>query len=72
MSYFSIDELCRSDTAEKYGIENVPSEEELHNLLRLIREVLDPARSILNKPITISSGFIENAPCRVKHFSDKS
>ena len=57
MSYFSIDELCSSDIAKKYGIDNVPNEEELHNLLRLIREVLDPARSILNKPITISSGF---------------
>ena len=57
MSYFSIDELCRSDTAEKYGIDNTPDEVQRKNLQRLIDNVLDPARSLLGKPISVSSGF---------------
>ena len=57
MSYFSIEELCKSDTAKKYKIPNIPNETEKRNLQRLIDNVLDPARSLLGKPITISSGF---------------
>ena len=57
MSYFSIDELCRSDTAEKYGINNEPDEIQRKNLERLVENVLDPARTLLGKPISVSSGF---------------
>ena len=57
MSNFSIDELCRSDKARKYNIVNVPTEAEKRSLQRLIDNVLDPARELLGKPITVSSGY---------------
>ena len=44
MKYFSIKELCQSEVAEKYGIDNTPSEEAKKNMQRLIDVVLDPAR----------------------------
>lgn len=57
MSNFSIDELCRSEKARKYNILNVPTEAEKRSLQRLIDNVLDPARELLGKPITVSSGY---------------
>ena len=44
MKYFSIDEMVRSATAKKYGIDNRPSEDILNNLVLFIEKVLDPIR----------------------------
>lgn len=57
MKYFSIKELCRSEDAEKYGIDNTPSEEAVSNMENLIVEVLDPCREKYGKPITVNSGY---------------
>ena len=57
MKYFSIKELCQSKVAEKYGIDNTPSEEAKENLQNLIDEVLDPCREKYGKPITVNSGY---------------
>ena len=56
--HFSLGEMCRSATAKKYGLPNLPREEcELANLRALCRNVLEPARQILSSPLRITSGF---------------
>lgn len=59
MSYkhFSISELTRSSTAEKYNIDNTPDEESLKNLDLLITNLLDPIRTKFGHPIRVSSGY---------------
>lgn len=57
MKYFTIDELCRSNTAKKLGIDNTPSEEIKSNLMLFIDTVLDPIRIDWGGPITVSSGY---------------
>lgn len=55
---FTMSELIKSDTAKKYGINNIPKDTEvLDNLLLLIVNVLQPLRNYVNKPIIITSGY---------------
>lgn len=56
-SYFTIDELCASDTAAKFGILNSPSAEIKANLQALIDKVLDPARREYGSYIIVNSGY---------------
>ena len=57
MKYFSIGELCQSDTADRLGIPNHPNTAQKMNMEKLIDRVLDPIRSLYGKPITVNSGF---------------
>ena len=57
MKYFSIDEMVRSATAKKYGIDNTPSQDILNNLVLFIETVLDPIREDWGGPISVSSGY---------------
>lgn len=57
MKYFTIEELCASQTARKRGIKNVPNEEERLNLIALVGAVLDPLREEYGKPIYVTSGY---------------
>ena len=57
MKYFSIDEMVRSATAKKYGIDNRPSQDILNNLVLFIEKVLDPIREDWGSPIIVSSGY---------------
>lgn len=57
MKYFSIKELCKSDTATRKKINNAPTPEAEANLVRLIEEVLDPIREKFGRPISVSSGY---------------
>lgn len=57
MKYFTIKELCHSDTAIAKGIDNTPSEEVKKNLKALIENVLDPLREAYGKPIYVNSGY---------------
>ena len=55
---FTMSELIHSDTAKKYGIDNMPyNAEVLDNLLLLITNVLQPLRDYVNRPIIINSGY---------------
>ena len=56
-SYFTIKEMCASDTAKRYNIDNTPSEEAKKNMQRLIDVVLDPAREEFGEPVTVNSGY---------------
>ena len=55
--YFTIDELCKSDTAKKKGIDNTPTAEIKQKLEVLIAELLDPVREAWGKPIRVNSGY---------------
>lgn len=57
MKYFTIEELCKSDTANSRGIDNTPTEEVKANLEALIENVLDPLREAYGKPIYVNSGY---------------
>ena len=57
MRYFTIEELCHSDTANARGIDNTPTEEVKENLQALIENVLDPLREAYGKPIYVNSGY---------------
>ena len=55
--YFNITEFTKSSTAQKHGIINIPSLEELKNIDNLITYILDPLREAYGKPIIINSGY---------------
>ena len=57
VSYFTIEELCKSETAEKLGVSNVPSVAVKMNLQELIDNILDPLRRAYGKPIHVNSGY---------------
>lgn len=54
---FTLEELTRSTTAEKYGIDNTPSEEEVQNIIELAEKVLQPIRDKYGKAIRVNSGY---------------
>lgn len=55
--YFTLAELCKSDTANRRRIVNVPTFKQVENLNNLCRLVLDVAREKYGKPITVTSGY---------------
>ena len=55
--YFTIAELCNSDTADRRGIINRLPKEYLQNVQGLINHVLDPLREWYGKPIYVNSGY---------------
>lgn len=55
--YFTLFELCKSATAKRLGLFNVPTFSDVANLSRLCETVLDVARKELNAPITVTSGY---------------
>jgi len=56
-SNFSLQELTKSQTATRKGIDNTPSPEHQENLKRLCVNVLQPVRDHFSKVVTISSGY---------------
>lgn len=54
---FTLEELTRSTTAVRLGIDNTPSGIETENLRQLAMDVLQPLRRIWRNPIVVSSGF---------------
>ena len=57
MKYFTIAELCRSNTADKFIIDNKCTKEQAANMMALVNNVLDPLREAYGKPIRVNSGF---------------
>ena len=55
-SNFSLSELTKSQTAERHGISNQPTEEHTENLRLLCENVLQPVRDQFG-PVMISSGY---------------
>ena len=55
--HFTLEELYRSDTAKKLGIDNKPGTQQMINLVYLCAYVLEPLRVAMGEPIKIGSGF---------------
>ena len=55
--YFTLSELCNSNTAKKNGINNIPNSTQKANLYQLIKNILDPVRECYGAPIYVNSGF---------------
>ena len=53
----TLDELTKSQTAERKGINNNPNPQQIENLKALAVNILQPVRSHFDKPLIISSGF---------------
>ena len=53
----TLDELTKSQVAERKGINNNPSPQQIENLKKLAINILQPVRSHYDKPLIISSGF---------------
>ena len=54
---FSLEELIKSQTATRKGIDNTPSEEHQDNLKLLCTHVLQPVREHFGRVVTVSSGY---------------
>ena len=57
MKFFSLEEMTKSATAKRLGIDNTPSDEIKKNLTLFIDKVLDPIRERYGSPIRVSSGY---------------
>ena len=55
--YFSYEEMIRSQTATRYGIDNTAGEGEVLFLEILCRSILDPVREQFGIPFSPSSGY---------------
>ena len=53
----TLDELTKSQVAERKGINNNPNPAQIENLKALATNILQPVRSHYDKPLIISSGF---------------
>lgn len=57
MKYFTMKELTKSATAEKYGLKNEPGTKEKVALKSLVKLVLDPLREAWGKPIQLTCAY---------------
>jgi len=55
--HFSLNELTKSQTATRKGIDNTPSPEQVDSLTALCIQVLEPTRRHFSKPMVITSGY---------------
>ena len=54
---FSLNELTKSQTAERKGIDNTPSPEHQENLILLCTSILQPIRDHFSRVVSVSSGY---------------
>lgn len=57
MKYFTMEELTKSVTALRKGIDNTPSGEVRSYLTALVANCLDPLREAWGRPIIVTSGY---------------
>ncbi len=55
--YFSLDELVRSEAAERSGIDNSPDGAAAARLEMLAERLLDPVRELWGGPLAVNSGY---------------
>lgn len=54
---FSLEELIKSPTGHRFGIDNIPNNERISNLLALAKNILQPVRDNFKSPVIINSGY---------------
>ena len=60
---FSLNELTKSQTAERKGINNTPSTEHQENLKSLCTSILQPIRDHFGRVVSVSSGYRSKELC---------
>ena len=55
--HFTLDEMVKSQTALRLGLDNTPDTDEMKSLLALCENVLEPVRIHWAKPFVVNSGF---------------
>ena len=50
-------EAIHSNTAKREGIDNIPNEEQLHNMVKLADSIFEPLRLYVGGPIKVNSFF---------------
>ena len=70
--HFTLEEMTKSMTATRKGIDNTPGSGEIKNLGNLCYEVLEPVRAHFDKAVSISSGFRSEALCEAIGSKKKS
>ena len=60
---FSLNELTKSQTAERKGIDNTPSAEHQDNLKSLCEMILQPIRDHFEQVVSVSSGYRSPVLC---------
>jgi zinc D-Ala-D-Ala carboxypeptidase len=55
--HFSLEEMTKSQTAVRKGIDNTPPPEVIENLKELCENVLEKIRIHFGKPVLVSSGY---------------
>ncbi len=63
--HFTLEELTRSQVASRQGVDNTPNNDQLDALKALVRNVLDPLREAIGRPVNVSSGFRNEAVNRL-------
>ena len=61
--YFTLSEFTKSQTAERYGIDNTPDDAQIERIKILCENVLDPVRIHFGKSFSPSSGFRSEELC---------
>ena len=69
---FSLNELTKSQTAERKGINNTPSTEHQENLKSLCEMILQPIRDHFGQVVSVSSGYRSPELCVAIGSSTKS
>ena len=54
---FSLQEMTKSETALRFGLDNEPNDEQLANLVALCENVLQPVRDHFGKGVKVNSGL---------------
>lgn len=54
---FTLEEMIKSETALRHGLDNTPGETEIENLKRLAEKVLQPVREYYQKGVKVNSGY---------------
>ena len=54
---FTLEEMCLSEYAERFGLDNTPSGEAIENLELLCIHTLQSLRDLIDRPITVLSGY---------------
>ena len=55
--HFSLTEACKSQTADRLGIDNTPSAAVIDRMKAVCEKILEPVRAHYNLPVTISSFY---------------
>jgi zinc D-Ala-D-Ala carboxypeptidase len=61
--HFKLEEMTKSMTATRKGIDNSPGAGDIKNLENVCYEILEPCRAHFDKAITVTSGYRSEALC---------